>query len=533
MLALVLVQAGLPPSFIIGGEVNEIGGGAAWDDGELVRRRGRRERRHVPRAARRGRRRHQRRARPPRALRRLRRSRRRLRPVPRPGAGPARGVRRRPGRGRAWPRRAARSPTATSDGRRLPHGRPARRTRRGRASPSSTAGASSARIRLPVPGLHNAAQRRRRARRPRCVLGAPFAAASQRAGALRRRRPPLRVRGERAASRSSTTTRTSRRGRAPRSARHATGGWRRVVCVFQPHRYSRTASLWRDFGDAFDARRPARGDRRVPGRRDAAPGVSGRLVVEAVLDAPPGGVAWLPAPRRRRPATSRRLRPGDLCLTLGAGDLTSVPDELPSAGRRDGRRRGRAAAARPGRRVRARRAARAADDLSRRRAGARCSSWSTTTTTSRRSPRAVRADGVAGARGRRGSNLLVADAGFDGLAVVAGRRRSPTVEVDGARRSRAAAAGGAARRSPAAPRPPGSPGFEWAVGVPGSVGGAVRMNAGGHGSDMAARSLRVRVVDLATGEDGWMAPATSTSGTGARRSARPGRGCAAELALAG
>jgi UDP-N-acetylmuramate dehydrogenase len=57
-----------------------------------------------------------------------------------------------------------------------------------------------------------------------------------------------------------------------------------------------------------------------------------------------------------------------------------------------------------------------------------------------------------------------------------------------------------ARRSVAA----GLTGFEWAVGVPGSIGGAVRMNAGGHGSDMAAVLSRVRVVDLRTGEDGWV-----------------------------
>jgi UDP-N-acetylmuramate dehydrogenase len=58
-----------------------------------------------------------------------------------------------------------------------------------------------------------------------------------------------------------------------------------------------------------------------------------------------------------------------------------------------------------------------------------------------------------------------------------------------------------ARRTAAA----GLTGFEWAVGVPGSIGGAVRMNAGGHGSDMAASLTRVRVVDLRTGDDGWMA----------------------------
>src|SRR4051795_8108279 len=100
-----------------------------------------------------------------------------------------------------------------------------------------------------------------------------------------------------------------------------------------------------------------------------------------------------------------------------------------------------------------------------------------------------------------GSNLLVADAGFAGLAVVLGEAFA-SVDIDGT----TVRAGGAsslpvvARRTAAA----GLTGFEWAVGVPGSVGGAVRMNAGGHGSDMAATLRRVRVVDLGAGEDGWV-----------------------------
>lgn len=99
----------------------------------------------------------------------------------------------------------------------------------------------------------------------------------------------------------------------------------------------------------------------------------------------------------------------------------------------------------------------------------------------------------------RGSNLLVADAGFDGLALVLGEGFAHVDITD-----TTVVAGGAAslpvvaRRTAAA----GLTGFEWAVGVPGSVGGAVRMNAGGHGSDMAASLRRVRVVDLALGEDG-------------------------------
>jgi UDP-N-acetylmuramate dehydrogenase len=78
----------------------------------------------------------------------------------------------------------------------------------------------------------------------------------------------------------------------------------------------------------------------------------------------------------------------------------------------------------------------------------------------------------------------------------------------------------------------GLQGFEWAVGVPGSVGGAVRMNAGGHGSDMAATLTRVHVLDLHSGEDGWVP--TAALDLGYRRSSLGDHQLvlAAELALA-
>ena len=105
----------------------------------------------------------------------------------------------------------------------------------------------------------------------------------------------------------------------------------------------------------------------------------------------------------------------------------------------------------------------------------------------------------------KGSNLLVADVGFPGLAVVLGDAFA-AIEVDGTEVEAGAAAAlpVVARRTVSA----GLTGFEWAAGVPGSIGGAVRMNAGGHGSDMAAVLGGVRVVDLRSGEDGWV-PATA------------------------
>lgn len=99
----------------------------------------------------------------------------------------------------------------------------------------------------------------------------------------------------------------------------------------------------------------------------------------------------------------------------------------------------------------------------------------------------------------RGSNLLVADAGFPGLVLVLGEGFSAIdIGDDGTIRAGGAAALAVlARRSAGA----GWRGLEWAVGVPGSVGGGVRMNAGGHGSDMAERLRRVRRFDLRTGEE--------------------------------
>jgi UDP-N-acetylmuramate dehydrogenase len=98
----------------------------------------------------------------------------------------------------------------------------------------------------------------------------------------------------------------------------------------------------------------------------------------------------------------------------------------------------------------------------------------------------------------RGSNMLVADEGFRGVVIsiadLADQIEIPDRSLD----DRIVTSGGGvalpvlARRTAAA----GLTGFEWAVGVPGSVGGGVRMNAGGHGSDMAACVIDVLVFDM-------------------------------------
>ncbi len=110
----------------------------------------------------------------------------------------------------------------------------------------------------------------------------------------------------------------------------------------------------------------------------------------------------------------------------------------------------------------------------------------------------------------RGSNLLVADTGFRGIAVSIADLAGDIDLGDGSG-ARVSAGGGVAlpvlaRRTAAA----GITGFEWAVGVPGTVGGAVRMNAGGHGSDIAASLVDVDLVDLGAADPALVtAPVTA------------------------
>jgi UDP-N-acetylmuramate dehydrogenase len=127
---------------------------------------------------------------------------------------------------------------------------------------------------------------------------------------------------------------------------------------------------------------------------------------------------------------------------------------------------------------------------------------------------AVRASGLPVLVVGRGSNLLVADAGFPGLALVLGDGFT-AISVEGT-----VVTAGAAVSLPVLARRTaglGLTGLEWAVGVPGSVGGGVRMNAGGHGSDISRTLVRARLFDLAAGRPTDVEAATLAFGY--RRSA--------------
>jgi len=106
------------------------------------------------------------------------------------------------------------------------------------------------------------------------------------------------------------------------------GPWNRVVVVFQPHRYTRTASIGPHFGDSFTGADTLVLTDVYPAGETPIPGVSGRTILRAVLDRHPTlPVAYLPRRVDLLPVPARYARAGDLVLTLGAGDLTTMPDE--------------------------------------------------------------------------------------------------------------------------------------------------------------------------------------------------------------
>lgn len=105
----------------------------------------------------------------------------------------------------------------------------------------------------------------------------------------------------------------------------ALAGTGRVIAVFQPHLYSRTAYLAHEFANAL-----ARADAAVvteiyPAREEPWPGVTGKLVVDRLTEVRPGmPVGWASTLGDAAVLAAERARAGDLVLTLGAGDIETI-----------------------------------------------------------------------------------------------------------------------------------------------------------------------------------------------------------------
>jgi len=115
--------------------------------------------------------------------------------------------------------------------------------------------------------------------------------------------------------------------RATLSAARA-GFGRRTVVLFQPHRYTRTQSLLQDFWTAFYEADVLVVTEIYPAGEPPIPGVSGAQIADGAVERGHRAVRFIPERDAVADAILPELRPGDLVITLGAGDIWRVGEEL-------------------------------------------------------------------------------------------------------------------------------------------------------------------------------------------------------------
>ena len=275
------------------------------------------------------------------------------------------------------------------------------------------------------------------------------------------------------------------------TARASHGG--RIVAVFQPHRYTRTQALCEEFGQAFGHADMVMVADVYPASETPIPGVNGQTVVDALQRHGHQNAFFEPQFRRLAARVGALLQPGDLLVSMGAGNIHEIAtqlvgdltllDELRTVLGTDG-------------------TARLYEPLSKHttlRVGGPARFWVEPTTEAALAGLvrfASRHDLPIFMMGR-GSNLLVRDGGIDGLVVHPNGGDFAKVEVNaGTFEITAGAAVGLKRLCGAAVKA-GIGGFEWMEGIPGAVGGSLRMNAGAMGIETFDQVVRVRLIDEA------------------------------------
>ncbi len=266
-------------------------------------------------------------------------------------------------------------------------------------------------------------------------------------------------------------------------------GRKRILTMFQPHRYTRTQALRDEFGRAFEDSDITVIADIYPASEPPIPGVSGQTIVDAVAQhTAQEGVSFQPDRKQIALDIGRLMEPGDLVISLGAGNIheqggvlardAAVLDEIMSV-------------MGPG-------AARLYEPLSKRttmRVGGPAQFWAEPETEEgfARLVRFTTERGIPLFVMGRGSNLLVRDGGIRGVVAHLARGEFKKLEVHGMHIS--AGVGVKQRELAIAARDAGIGGFEWFEGIPGNVGGALRMNAGAMGGETFRQVVSVRFVD--------------------------------------
>lgn len=273
---------------------------------------------------------------------------------------------------------------------------------------------------------------------------------------------------------------------------------KRIVCVFQPHRFSRTQLLKKEFGASFDHVDELFVTEVYAASEKPLPGVSGNTIVGEVrrhdeergVVRPASSFQYTPTLLEARDKAGNALRPGDLLITLGAGNVHEIgrciSKDLPVL-----ERLWEILEAQGGG------AARLYEPMSRHTTfliGGPAQFWI--------EPRSVAgfAEVVKFLRGAsvpirvigRGSNLLVRDGGIRGAVIHPSKGEFEEVRAEGGLLH--CGVGARLKKIASAARNAGIGGLEWMEGVPGNLGGAIRMNAGAMGAEMSDNLVSVRFI---------------------------------------
>ena len=278
------------------------------------------------------------------------------------------------------------------------------------------------------------------------------------------------------------------------TARAFSRGQGRVVCIFQPHRYTRTQLLREQFGKAF-AGADALFVLDIYGASEVPiPGISGQTIIDAVQAHEGQRIKLFSTPDKATAhlAVGNFLRPGDLIITLGAGNVHEIgsrlADDLKVVEHLT------RATAEPDAELRL------YEPMGRHttmKLGGPAQYWLEPHTVAgmSRAVRACRDLGIPVKVLGRGSNLLIRDGGIKGAVIHPADGEFDEVTVVGD--TIHAGAGVKFKRLAGAARNAGLGGFEWMEGIPGSVGGGIRMNAGAMGGETMDQVVSVRYLDAA------------------------------------
>lgn len=266
----------------------------------------------------------------------------------------------------------------------------------------------------------------------------------------------------------------------------------RILCLFQPHRYSRTQLLKKEFGAAFHDVDQLFVTDIYPASEKPLPGVTGETILEEVRAQSPVKCASTPTMLEARDQLGNAIRPGDLVITLGAGNVHEagrcIARDLPVLERLwdilDANGGGLARLYEP------------MHLHTTFRIGGPAQFWIQPQTI------AAFADIVRYLRGAsipirvigRGSNLLVQDGGIRGAVIHPAKGEFEDVRVEGD--TLIAGVGARLKKIAITASNAGLGGFEWMEGIPGNLGGAIRMNAGAMGIETFDQIVSVRFIDL-------------------------------------